>query len=247
MEDQWDYTRRPRKNECRELYLPGRNLERVDLDDYEQLDTLWVNNNKIKSFTFLQPCFRLRCLFAQNNQIKSLENLGSYCRFLVVLLLQGNRIRDLEETIIHLRQLQYVQELNLFDNPIHEETDYRITVIYNMPSLRTLDRHEVTDEERRRAYEKFEGVVTNTISFGRRIPPKMAFKKAELSVVEKDLQNYVENLKMKTKRQQEAYEQRLKKDAEKETVAKLTLKPPPIPRSLDFLGQRRAQSMRSKR
>eukprot|EP00002_Diphylleia_rotans_P014627 TRINITY_DN2849_c0_g1_i5.p1 TRINITY_DN2849_c0_g1~~TRINITY_DN2849_c0_g1_i5.p1 ORF type:complete len:127 (-),score=15.44 TRINITY_DN2849_c0_g1_i5:475-855(-) len=88
MEDQWDYTRRPRKNECRELYLPGRNLERVDLDDYEQLDTLWVNNNKIKSFTFLQPCFRLRCLFAQNNQIKSLENLGSYCRFLVVLLLQ---------------------------------------------------------------------------------------------------------------------------------------------------------------
>lgn len=45
----------------------------------------------------------------------------------------------------------FLQQLDLFGNPLAEEPDYRLKIIYLMPQIKTLDRHVVTVQERIKA------------------------------------------------------------------------------------------------
>lgn len=44
-----------------------------------------------------------------------------------------------------------MKQLDLFGNPLAEEPDYRLKIIYLMPQVKTLDRHIVTVAERIKA------------------------------------------------------------------------------------------------
>jgi hypothetical protein len=68
-----------------------------------------------------------------------------------VLLIGDNKLRDLDDFLKFLANFQYLQQLDLFGNPLAEEPDYRLKIIKNMPQIKTLDRHAVTQIERTRA------------------------------------------------------------------------------------------------
>jgi len=50
-----------------------------------------------------------------------------------------------------LTKFAFLQQLDLFGNPLAEEPDYRMKLVYLMPQIKTLDRHIVTVAERIKA------------------------------------------------------------------------------------------------
>jgi len=77
----------------------------------------------------------------ENNKLNTLEGSLHNMKFLQVLLLNDNKLRNLDANLNFLRSLSFLKNLNLFHNPLAEEPDYRSRVIYTLPSLEDLDRH----------------------------------------------------------------------------------------------------------
>uniref|UniRef100_A0A1I8F1N2 PDZ domain-containing protein n=1 Tax=Macrostomum lignano TaxID=282301 RepID=A0A1I8F1N2_9PLAT len=68
--------------------------------------------------------------------------------------------------------MQGLQTLTLFDNPVAQEKHYRDYVIFHLPSVKVLDRHEITFNERMRAQRLFDTdnqLVRDRLAFGSRV------------------------------------------------------------------------------
>ncbi|KAM9468570.1 leucine-rich repeat-containing protein 72 [Clarias gariepinus] len=114
-------------------------------------------------------------LYLQNNEISSITGVLRHLRCLRVLLLHNNHLRNQEETVTELRRLQHLQTLNLFLNPFTQDPLYREYTVHHLPSVQLLDRKEVKQEERRRAFKLFspeKQVILDTLAFGRRAPAR---------------------------------------------------------------------------
>ena len=94
--------------------------------------------------------FRCKKLVCQNNMIENIDGLKKY-KFIDVLLLGNNKLRDLDKFLEKITKFAFLQQLDLFGNPLAEEPDYRLKIIYLMPQVKTLDRHIVTVAERIKA------------------------------------------------------------------------------------------------
>lgn len=136
-----------------QIHLAGRGIQKLaKFDKFVSIDTLWLNNNKLDSLEGLESNFRLKSLYLHNNKIKRLtEACLSHCTFLNQLTLNNNLIDDLDNIIAELKGCHHLHSLDLFDNPVAQEDNYRLIVIGRLPSLSVLDRHEVTVEERSNA------------------------------------------------------------------------------------------------
>ncbi|KAG7321719.1 hypothetical protein KOW79_014577 [Hemibagrus wyckioides] len=67
--------------------------------------------------------------------------------------------------------MQHLQTLNLFLNPCSQDPLYREYVVHHLPSVQLLDRKEVRQEERRRAFKLLSPerqIILDTLAFGRR-------------------------------------------------------------------------------
>jgi Leucine-rich repeat len=60
-------------------------------------------------------------------------------------------LRNLDKFIGFLQKFAFLTQLDLFGNPLSEEPDYRLKIIYSMPQIQILDRHPITTEERLKA------------------------------------------------------------------------------------------------
>ena len=80
----------------------------------------------------------------------SLNGLRNF-KFLRVLLASKNQLRNLDKQIALLAKFAFMKKLDLFDNPVAEEPDYRLRLIYHVPQVEILDKHAVKGEERVRA------------------------------------------------------------------------------------------------
>jgi Leucine-rich repeat (LRR) protein len=67
----------------------------------------------------------------------SLGNL----KFLEVLFLNDNKLRNLDKNLELLKHLTSLKNLCLFGNPLAEEPEYRSRVVCAIPSLEIFDRH----------------------------------------------------------------------------------------------------------
>ena len=72
-------------------------------------------------------------------------------KFLNVLLIANNQLRDLDVFLEFLSKFAFLEQLDLFGNPLAEEPDYRLKIIKYMPQIKILDRHKVTQIERTKA------------------------------------------------------------------------------------------------
>ncbi|NXM83889.1 LRC72 protein, partial [Oenanthe oenanthe] len=91
---------------------------------------------------------------------------------LQILFLHNNELKKLGKTVKELKGMISLQTLNLFHNPLAYDPDYRLYVIYFLPSVQLLDRKLVTQRERESAlhlYNPKRTWVMQSIAFGRRL------------------------------------------------------------------------------
>ena len=105
---------------------------------------------QLENLEGLEENFRIKELYVHGNKIKSGYKEGglSHCTFLSRLSLNDNKLDDLENVITELKPKNHLKNLDLFGNPIAQEDNYRLRIIGELPTLRMLDRHEITVDER---------------------------------------------------------------------------------------------------
>ncbi|CAJ1054851.1 leucine-rich repeat and guanylate kinase domain-containing protein isoform X2 [Xyrichtys novacula] len=115
------------------LYLRGNQLETIEgLESLKNLQVLDLSVNRITSLSGLQ----------------NLHLLGS-------INLEKNLISQIQECK-HIHDLFLLRELNLLGNPVLEQQDYRLAVVFLLQHLTLLDQEKVTVEEKVSSVNKYD-------------------------------------------------------------------------------------------
>ncbi|XP_010186851.1 PREDICTED: leucine-rich repeat-containing protein 72 [Mesitornis unicolor] len=123
------------------LYLAGQGLSSIpSLSQFRRLKYLWISNNKIQDLTFLVRNHCLTELYLNHNELTDISGALKHLRSLQILLLHNNQLKKLVETVKELKGMISLQTLNLFRNPLAQDPDYWLYVIYFLPSVQLLDR-----------------------------------------------------------------------------------------------------------
>ncbi|NXV09844.1 LRC72 protein, partial [Cettia cetti] len=142
------------------------------LSQFRRLRYLWINNNKIQDLTFLIKNYYLTELYLDNNKLTDISGALKHLCSLQILFLHNNELKKLGKTVKELKGMISLQTLNLFQNPLAYDPDYRLYVIYFLPSVQLLDRKLVTQRERDSAlhlYNPKRAWVMQSIAFGKRV------------------------------------------------------------------------------
>ncbi len=117
-----------------EVHLSERDLDILEhFEDFPNLEVIWLNNNKLKNLDAIAPNFRVKKVYASKNLLESIEGIKKY-KFLDTLLVANNRLRNLDKFLAFLStKFAFLEELDLFGNPLAEEPDYRLKIIHLMP------------------------------------------------------------------------------------------------------------------
>mmetsp|Transcript_61783 Transcript_61783/g.133889 ORF Transcript_61783/g.133889 Transcript_61783/m.133889 type:complete len:532 (-) Transcript_61783:68-1663(-) len=172
-------------NECKEVYLAKQGGVQLSesFRHFIGLEVLWLNGNRLARLENLEENFRVREVYIQDNRLVSLSGLHPKTfKFLTVLLASNNQLRNLEKQLQFLQKFSFLRKLDLFGNPVAEEPDYRLRLIYAAPQVETLDRHPIRETERARANE----VVPNLDKVSAAAPKRLPKRASTLSVVERD-------------------------------------------------------------
>ncbi|KAF1495279.1 Leucine-rich repeat-containing protein 72, partial [Megadyptes antipodes antipodes] len=127
---------------------------------------------QIQDLTFLIKNYCLTELYLNNNELTDISGALKHLRALQILLLHNNQLKKLDKTVKELKGMISLQTLNLFHNPLAQDPDYRLYVIYFLPSVQLLDRKSVTQRERESAlhlYDRERSCVVQSIAFGKRV------------------------------------------------------------------------------
>ncbi|AYU83136.1 LRRcap domain-containing protein [Leishmania donovani] len=128
-------------------------LQRSKTDDIRRVQKLNVCASQIQDIGVLRQAVALEVLSMSLNDISELGALSN-CRRLAEVHLRKNQIRDINQ-VLHLSRLPCLEVLNLVDNPITRDPNYRRFVVAAIPSLERLDDRDITDEERNNALAVF--------------------------------------------------------------------------------------------
>ncbi|XP_031714985.1 leucine-rich repeat and guanylate kinase domain-containing protein isoform X2 [Anarrhichthys ocellatus] len=116
-----------------QLCLRGNQLERIEgLDNLKSLQVLDLSLNRITTLSGLHD----------------LHVLGS-------INLERNLISEIQECK-HVHDLSLLRDLNLLGNPVQEQPDYRLAVIFLLQHLTVLDQEKVTAEEKVSSVNKYD-------------------------------------------------------------------------------------------
>ena len=186
---------------CKELVMSGRGItELAGLEEFVALEVLWLDGNRLRSLDGLGENFRLKELYAHGNEIATLRDAAILsATFLRVLALRDNRIAGLDSSLKVLKRFRHLEELDLHNNPVCEEANYRLHVIKRLPWLCVLDRHHITEEERRKAAGLEPPAPLSRVATERRGPKRRASTKeahtAEQRAVAADVREYLDSVK----------------------------------------------------
>ncbi|XP_075711214.1 leucine-rich repeat and guanylate kinase domain-containing protein isoform X2 [Rhinoderma darwinii] len=115
---------------------------------------LSLASNQIKDITGLENLKSLQTLDLSSNQITSLEGLENL-EFLQTLSLQDNEICQISE-IAFIEDLPLLHILNLLKNPLQEQAEYWLSVLFMLPRLTDLDQKKIRVEEKVAAVNKYD-------------------------------------------------------------------------------------------
>ncbi|CAG9328154.1 LRRC72 [Blepharisma stoltei] len=190
---------------CSEIHLSDRGIEKIDnFSSFTNLEVLWLNNNKIRRIENLDENFRIKELYIENNCLITLDGSIKYFKFLQKFLAGNNNLRGLDNVLKILCKFSCLEHLNLYGNPCAEEPYYRMKVIATIPSLKILDRHDITVQERIRAQK----LLIKLSEGPTQSKPKQSKPKAStISTGERALAHEVKEIKIKNE-QKEAEEEK---------------------------------------
>lgn len=116
------------------------------IDEIKKLNC-WASN--LTDISLLKDIKNLEVLTLSVNKISTLRDI-QYCTNLKELYIRDNRISKIEE-IFYLKNLKNLKILWLADNECSKDhlydSEYRLTVIRNLPNLQKLDNSNVTLDE----------------------------------------------------------------------------------------------------
>ncbi|XP_062490250.1 leucine-rich repeat and guanylate kinase domain-containing protein isoform X2 [Pezoporus occidentalis] len=110
--------------------------------------------NHIEKITGLGSLKALQTLDLSSNKITSLEGLKKH-DLLQVINLEDNQIAELSE-LKHLEDLPLLRVLNLLKNPVQEQADYWLSVIFMLLKLTELDLKKISVKEKVAAVNKYD-------------------------------------------------------------------------------------------
>ncbi|XP_077346820.1 leucine-rich repeat-containing protein 72 isoform X1 [Lithobates pipiens] len=159
-------------SDVHELYLGRKGLREItDLSRFRMLKYLWLNHNKISRVNFLSTNFRLSELHLDHNELCDITGSLKHLTSLHTLMLNDNRLTQLQATVQELKRMTNLRVLNLFHNPLQQDSGYRAYVVQHLPSVELLDREQVRQKEREEAFKLFNPertAVLQSLGFGRR-------------------------------------------------------------------------------
>ena len=146
-------------NVSKEYELSLRGFKIMDIQNLsatnDQFACINLTDNSISEINYLPQLKRLKTLMLINNRISKIENdFAINCPFLTNLVLTNNKISDFQQ-IDNIASCKSLQKLYLVDNVVTKMKNYRLYVIYKIPTLRILDFQKVTQKEREEAFKKF--------------------------------------------------------------------------------------------
>ena len=66
-------------------------------------------------------------------------------------------MRDLDKILLSIKPLSNLKHLDLYDNPVAQEPNYKLRVLYALPTLEIIDRHKISHQEREEAIKFMAG------------------------------------------------------------------------------------------
>ncbi|RLW11577.1 hypothetical protein DV515_00001567 [Chloebia gouldiae] len=116
---------------------------------------------QIQDLTFLIKNYYLTELYLNNNELTDISGALKHLSSLQILFLHNNELKKLGKTVKELKGMISLQTLNLFQNPLAYDPDYRLYVIYFLPSVQLLDRkcHEFGNNKNKVPFEDPEDAV----------------------------------------------------------------------------------------
>ncbi|XP_053572364.1 leucine-rich repeat and guanylate kinase domain-containing protein [Bombina bombina] len=118
------------------------------------IKTLCLGSNQIKNISGLDNLKNLQTLDLSGNRISSLEGLEGL-DLLQNLHLEDNEICEISE-ISYIEELPLLHVLNLVKNPLQEQPEYWLSVLFMLQRLTELDLKKVKIEEKVAAVNKYD-------------------------------------------------------------------------------------------
>ncbi|XP_038608132.1 leucine-rich repeat and guanylate kinase domain-containing protein isoform X1 [Tachyglossus aculeatus] len=115
---------------------------------------LCLSFNQIETITGLEDLKTLRNLDLSHNKISSLKGLENH-NFLEIINLEDNQIAELGE-LEYIEDLPLLRVLNLLKNPVQENSDYWLLVLFMLLRLTELDCKKIKVEEKVAAVNKYD-------------------------------------------------------------------------------------------
>lgn len=120
----------------------------------DQFDVIDFSDNDIKRLDNFPAMQRLNALIVNNNSVARIgAGLAEHLPKLTTVILTNNRLAHMSE-IDRLAECK-LESLSLLDNPIATKSQYRLYVIYKIPSLKWLDFRKVQQSEREESAKFF--------------------------------------------------------------------------------------------
>ncbi|XP_068611663.1 leucine-rich repeat and guanylate kinase domain-containing protein [Brachionichthys hirsutus] len=136
------------------LNLAHNRIVRISgLDDLPLID-LCLRGNQLKRIEGLENLKSLQVLDLSLNSIDCLAALQNL-HFLGTINLEKNLIGEIEECK-HIHDLSLLRNLKLQGNPVQEQPDYRLAIIFLLQHLTMLDGEKVTAEEKVSSVNKYD-------------------------------------------------------------------------------------------
>ena len=136
------------------LSIAHNKIKRIQNLDNLPIQHLNLSNNEIKKIENMETLKYIRHINLSGNGIRSLAGLDSSI-LLQSVDVEGNEVIDIVE-INHIKNAKNLRELNLLRNPIQELPDYRLSILFRISRLTTLDRHPVKEQEKVAAVNMFD-------------------------------------------------------------------------------------------
>jgi len=145
---------------------------------------------KLTNLDGLYTNFWVKNLYCSGNYLDNIEGIKKF-KFLNLLHIENNRLSNLDKFLKFISWFAFLEYLNLSGNPLAEEPDYRLKVIKSIPSLKVLDKHIISVQERIKAENHF---IPNSPSNIKLKEKTIKGQKLKMSKGEKDLYNTVRSI-----------------------------------------------------
>uniref|UniRef100_A0A668AFP1 Leucine rich repeats and guanylate kinase domain containing n=1 Tax=Myripristis murdjan TaxID=586833 RepID=A0A668AFP1_9TELE len=136
------------------LSLAHNKISRISGLDSLPLKNLCLRGNQLETTEGLENLKCLQVLDLSKNCITSLSGLRNL-HLLDSLNLESNLISEIKEAT-HIHDLLLLRDFNLKGNPVQDQPDYRLSVIFLLQHLTSLDQENITAEEKVSSVNKYD-------------------------------------------------------------------------------------------